>query len=109
MTTSTDRARLPLRNQHGFTLMEMMVALALAAIVMAALLTSYSMATRGFMSAGNYYDLEQDARVALEKLARDARQATGLTAYAASDISMAVATNFASDGSVSGAKVVRYY
>lgn len=89
--------------------MEMMVALAASTIVIGALLTSYSMATRGFMSAGNYYDLEQDARVTLEKLARDVRQATGLTSYAASDITLAVATNFSSSGTCTGSKNVRYY
>jgi hypothetical protein len=86
-----------------------MVAAAAASIVTVALLTSYSMTTRGFVAAGNYSDLERDARVTLDNLCRDARQATGLTAYAAADISMAVATNFAADGTVTGSKIVRYY
>ncbi len=109
MTISTDPLKIPRRQRHGFTLVEFLVATALSTIVIAAVMTSYSMAVRGFVSTGNYFDLEQDARVTLEELARDARQATGLTAFAATDISLAVPTNFASDGSVTGAKIVRYY
>jgi Tfp pilus assembly protein PilW len=88
--------------------MEVMVALAASTVVIAALLTSYSMTARGFVSAGNYFDLEQDARITLEKLANDARQSTGLTSFAASDITLAVATNFTSSGTCNGAKTVRY-
>src|SRR5436309_1111462 len=95
--------------RHGFTLVELMVATGLTAIVMLALLTSYSMTSRGFLSAGNYSDMERDARVSLDYLSRDVRGATGLTACAATDISIAVPTNFNSQGSVSGTKIVRYY
>lgn len=109
MTTSTERPKPLCRSRQGFTLMEMMMALAAGGVLLVAVMASYSMASRGFVSAGNYFDLEQDARITLEKLARDARQATGLTAYAPSDISLAVATNFSASGTVTGTKIVRYY
>ena len=89
--------------------MEILFAMAFAAIVLAALMSSYSMTTRGFVAAGNYSDMERSARITLDYLTRDARQSTGLTAYAANDISLAVATNFSSNGTVTGSKIVRYY
>ena len=104
MTTST---RLRLRS--AFTLIEALVATALASIVTIALLASYSMTTRGFSAAGNYSDMEREARLTLDNLTRDLRQGTGLTAFASSDITIAVATNFSSSGAVTGAKTVRYY
>ncbi len=108
MITSTDN-RSSLRLQRGWTLLEMMIASGAASIVLLALFTSYSMTTRGFVSTGNYFDMEQSARQTLEFLGRDARQATGLTAFASTDISMGIPTNFNANGTISGAKTVRYY
>lgn len=109
MITSIE-ARPGQRNgQQGFTLMEMMVVSALGSIVLAAFLMSYSMTTRGFTAAGNYSDLERDARITLDFLTRDARMATGLVSFASTDISLGIPTNFNSSGSITGAKTVRYY
>ena len=109
MITSIDGTQHGPLSPTGFTLIESLVAVAAACIVLMALMTAYSMTTRGFAAAGNYSDMERDARMTLDSLTRDARLATGLTAYASSDISLAVVTNFAADGTVTGAKVVRYY
>ena len=109
MITFTDRSRRSLPSQPGFSLIESLVAAAAACIVLLALMTAYSMTTRGFAAAGNYSDMERDARMTLDNLTRDARLSTGLTAYASTDISLAVVTNFAADGTVAGSKVVRYY
>src|SRR5262245_18531859 len=107
MTTFTRHSAGSYRS--AFTLIEALVATALASIVTIALLASYSMTTRGFSAAGNYSDMEREARLAMDNLTRDLRQGTGLTAYASSDITIAVATNFSSSGSVTGSKTVRYY
>lgn len=109
MTTYTSPSRRSLRARGGFTLMEGLVAMAIASVVMLALLTSYSMTTRGFAAAGNYSDMERDARVTMDNITRDIRQATGLVSFASSDITIAVATNFSSSGGVTGSKDVRYF
>lgn len=107
MTTCTEVRRR--RNRSGFTLTEIAVSSALSSVLVLAILMSYSMTTRGFTAAGNYSDLERDARVTLDNLSRDARIATGLVSYAASDISLAVPTNFSTSGAITGSKTVRYY
>lgn len=109
MTTFTSSPSRFWRRQRGFTLMETLVATALASLATVALLTTYSMTTRGFVAAGNYSDMERDARMTMDFITRDLRQGTGLTAFASSDITIAVATNFASNGAVTGSKEVRYY
>jgi prepilin-type N-terminal cleavage/methylation domain-containing protein len=109
MITSTEAAPLRRARQQGFTLVEVMVAAGIASIVTLALLTSYSMTTRGFVAAGNYSDMERDARVTMDNISRDIRQATGLVAFASNDITIAVATEFSDSGAVTNSKNVRYY
>lgn len=109
MITFTKAGRRKRPRPSGFTLIESLAAVAAGAIVLLALMTAHSMAARGFAAAGNYSDMERDARMTLDSLARDARQATGLTAYAATDISLAVATAIAADGTITGSKIVRYF
>jgi Tfp pilus assembly protein PilW len=89
--------------------MEVMVATVASTIVATAIFTTFSMVTKGFSSTGNYADLARDGRITLDYFARDVRQATGLVSFAATDITMAIPTNFTSSGSVSGTKSVRYY
>src|SRR5438128_433233 len=109
MTTSTSQLESLLLPVNGFTLIETLVATATAVFVVLAVMTAFSMTSRGFASAGNYSDMQRDARVTLDDLTRDARQATALTAFDSSDISIAVATDFSADGSVTGSKIVRYF
>jgi hypothetical protein len=109
MITSISIRPHPFAFSRGFTLIETLLAAASAMVVVVAVMMAYSMTTRGFAAAGNYSDMERDARLTLDTLGRDARQATGLTAFAASDVSLAVATDFAANGSVAGSKIVRYF
>ena len=69
------RSRKP---EHGLTLVEMMVAMALSSMLMAAvaLLSVYS--ARTFASMENYTDLDVHSRNALDVMGRELRQATAV-------------------------------
>ena len=70
MPTTTVSAK---KTGRGFTLVEIMVATALSAIVLAGVLTSVLMITRSGYLLTNYIDMERQARNALETFAVDAR------------------------------------
>lgn len=68
-----------MRNR-GFTLVEFMVCVALGTMIMAAVVTLTLFGTRSFISMGNYADLDNQSRNALDLVSRDIREATGVIA-----------------------------
>ncbi len=60
-------------SRRGYTLVELMVATGLSAIILAGVLTSVLMITRSGYLLTNYIDMEKQARNALETFAVDAR------------------------------------
>ena len=109
MNTCISRVLIRGNTRMGFSLVEVLIAIAISGIVLAAIVTSYSLASRGFASAGNYADLDRYTRVALDHMSRDMRQATGISAFASSDITLIVATNFTDEGKILHSKQVRYF
>jgi prepilin-type N-terminal cleavage/methylation domain-containing protein len=65
---------------RGFTLVEILVASTLGAIVMAALLSCFVFLARNFTRLANNQALEQQARVALARLQADLNQAKAIKA-----------------------------
>ena len=78
--TSSPYNRLPSRPLHhhrGFTLVEILMATSLSAIVLLATLTSFLMLLRSGIRMSNYSMMESQTRRAFEQLGVDARMANG--------------------------------
>src|SRR5580765_4874243 len=60
---------------RGFTLVEMMVAVAVGCLLLAALATLYVFSMKSFGAMANYSDLNQKSRYASDIISRDIRSA----------------------------------
>jgi len=75
------------RRQAGMSLMELLVAVAIASIVFAAVGSLSMFTSRSFVAMGNYNDLDRASRNALDSMSRDIRQAKQLVSYSSSKLS----------------------
>jgi prepilin-type N-terminal cleavage/methylation domain-containing protein len=66
------------RDRRGFTLVEMMVGVAIGCLLLAALATLYVFSMRSFAAMANYSDLNQKSRYASDIVSRDIRSATNV-------------------------------
>jgi len=66
------------RGRRGFTLVEMMVGVAIGCLLLAALATLYVFSMRSFAAMANYSDLNQKSRYASDIVSRDIRSATNV-------------------------------
>jgi prepilin-type N-terminal cleavage/methylation domain-containing protein len=66
------------QNRRGFTLMEMLIATALAGVVMALVLGTFKYTGTSFAAMGNYSDLDRKSRNALDLLGREIRNSSAL-------------------------------
>jgi prepilin-type N-terminal cleavage/methylation domain-containing protein len=71
-----------IRSASAFTLVELMVAIGLAGIIMAALMYSFIFCSRSFVAIGNYMDLDRASLETLDTMSKDIRQATSLQSFA---------------------------
>jgi hypothetical protein len=71
-----------LRRSSGFTLVEVMVATGIGVLVTAVVVTMTIFTSRAFVGLGNYAELGQSSRLAVDILSEDVRQAKVLTSYA---------------------------
>lgn len=69
----------PPGRRRGFTLVEVMVAAALGAIILAAVLTAFIYLARSANSLNQYSELQMRARRVMLQAGNDLRQATGVT------------------------------
>lgn len=74
------------RDHRGFTLVEMMVGVAIGGLLLAALATLYVFSMRSFASMANYSDLNQKSRYASDLLTRDIRSCTNVAAATATQL-----------------------
>jgi prepilin-type N-terminal cleavage/methylation domain-containing protein len=65
------------RDERGFTLAELLTALAVLALVLAAVVTVQRATFSAFLIGSNKSAMQQSARVALERMARELRESTG--------------------------------
>jgi type II secretory pathway component PulJ len=66
---------------RGMTFVELLVATAIATMLFAGIATITLQIVRSFEALGNYHDLDNSSRHALDVLSRDIRQVKALTAY----------------------------
>jgi prepilin-type N-terminal cleavage/methylation domain-containing protein len=66
---------------RGMTLTEVMVAVAIGSIVLAATATLWMFGARSFVALGNYRELDSKSRFALDRMSRDIRQATRVLSF----------------------------
>jgi prepilin-type N-terminal cleavage/methylation domain-containing protein len=76
------------RPDHAFTLVEMMVATALAGLVVTVIAMLSFFTTRSFVAATNYTNMSMLSRMALDNMSRSIRQAGEVTAYATNSITL---------------------
>jgi len=72
--------------QTGWTLAELLITVAIASIILAAVGVTCAFANRTLDAIGNYGDLDRQSSNALNLMARDIRQAGGLTNYTSSSL-----------------------
>lgn len=65
--------------QKGFTLAELLVGLAVLGLALAGLATVHESGLRAYVYGSNRVEVQQNARVALERMAREIREAQALT------------------------------
>jgi Tfp pilus assembly protein PilW len=74
------------RRNTGFTLVEMMVALVIGMVVLAAIAIISLYTSRSFAALNNYLDLDQRNQQALDHMSREIRQVHRLTAFNATGL-----------------------
>src|SRR4051812_39166952 len=79
-TTSTKK------RPAAFTMIELLVASGVGVLVLTAVMTIFFFFNRSFASLTNYLDLDQKTQVALDKMSREIRQASKLTAYSSNSL-----------------------
>jgi Tfp pilus assembly protein PilW len=105
---SDDLARM-VRGEAGFTLVEIMVAGAIGAFILASVLTTYVFSMKGLRAIANYDEIHSDGRHAVDVFAQDMRGVNSVTSFSASSLTVTIPTSFSSSGSVTSTKTVRYY
>ena len=66
------------RGRSGMTLPDLMVAIAIGTVVMAVVMTLFYYGSRSFVAMGNYIDLDQYSRNAVDQMVKEIRQASAL-------------------------------
>jgi prepilin-type N-terminal cleavage/methylation domain-containing protein len=74
------------RGPAAFTLVELMVAMALSLLVATAVAMLAFFSSRSFVAMADYTDMNQRSRLALDKMSKDIRQAKLLTSYATNSL-----------------------
>jgi len=66
----------------AFTLVELLVSVAISSVVMGIVLYAFIFSTRSFVAMGNYVDLNKASLFALDRLSRDIREASSMQTFA---------------------------
>lgn len=82
----------------GFTLVEMMMALAIGTIVSAGATSSFLLLGRTAIRVGNYHEMAKQTSGALERFAQDVRMGSDITWNSSSSITLTVPDNYAATG-----------
>jgi prepilin-type N-terminal cleavage/methylation domain-containing protein len=78
------------RDERGYTLVEMLTVLVIFGTVMSALLTLLVQGTNAELGMNNRFRAQQDARLALDKIRREAHCATAVTVSSASSVTLSL-------------------
>lgn len=74
--------------EKGFTLAELLVGLAVLGLALASVATLYESGLRAYVTGSNRVEVQQNARVALERMAREIREAQALTNQTATQLTI---------------------
>ena len=86
-TSISTSAQGPIRSQQAaFTLVEVLVASGLAAVVMLVLMSFSFFSNRSFASLTNYMDLDQRTQSALDKMSQQIRQVNSVTSFSSTNL-----------------------
>lgn len=89
MTTIIARSRARV-SRRGLTLVELLIAMTLAAMLMSAVMSSFLFLSRGTIASTDYAEMDLEARTALEQFAREARMANGVSNFTANHVTLSV-------------------
>ena len=79
-----------MRGERGYTLVEMLTVLVIFGTVMGALLTLLVQGSNAELDMNNRFQAQQDARLALDKLRREAHCASAVTVSSASSVTLSL-------------------
>jgi prepilin-type N-terminal cleavage/methylation domain-containing protein len=74
------------KQKGGFTLLEMLIAMAMSLMLAAILGVFFFFSLRSFAAMTNYADMNTRSQMALDKMSKDIRQARSLTAYTSNSL-----------------------
>jgi prepilin-type N-terminal cleavage/methylation domain-containing protein len=78
------------RDERGYTLVEMITVLAVFGTVMSALMVLLVQGTNSELDMNNRFQAQQDARLALDKIRREAHCASAVTVSSASSVTLSL-------------------
>ena len=85
--------KLPSRGRGAFTLLEMMVSMAISSVILTVLLSFTVYTAKSFASMFNYVDLEQKSQLAVDSMLRDIRATKALASYGTTTLNGRTITN----------------
>ena len=108
--TQIQRSGKRMSSSAGFTLVEVLLATAVAAIILGAILTTYVFSVRAFKSISTYSNLHSKQRRAIEMFVRDVRAAYDIDTFNASTKTIAfnIPLTFNAAGNVLTDKTITY-
>ena len=77
----------------GHTLPDLLIALGLGGLLLAAVACVYLYTARSFVDLGNYMEMDGNARNALDVMSAEIRQADGINSYSSNALSLRFGTN----------------
>jgi prepilin-type N-terminal cleavage/methylation domain-containing protein len=78
------------KDERGYTLIEMLTVLVIFGTVMSALMVLFVQGTGAEVDMNNRFQAQQDARLALDKIRREAHCATAVTVSSASSVTLSL-------------------
>ncbi len=90
ITVRFSKSRESAVSNQGFTLAELLITMGLMGLIMTAILSSYIFITKSSMSMGNYAEMNEQARMAVEIFARDIRMTSDVLYVGEGEMSLEV-------------------
>jgi prepilin-type N-terminal cleavage/methylation domain-containing protein len=94
--------------QTGFTLVEVLTALAIGTFVVAGVMTSYIFAVKGFRGLSNYNEIQADGRRAQDWFARDLWAGMAIASCTSNQLVVVLPTTISADGQVTASNQVTH-